>query len=112
MRETPSGEMERSCRRAVDPEAGNVAMQRVKHPPVRNKIDLADPSQVRAWTKRLGIPVEVLKAVVDKIGNSVAAVTKEVELHKEAELQRANRPAPPLCPADSPPAKGELPAAV
>jgi Protein of unknown function (DUF3606) len=106
MRETPSGEMERSCRRAVDPEAGNVAMQRVKHPPVRNKIDLADPSQVRAWTRRLGVPVETLKAVVDKIGNSVAAVTKEVE------LQRANRPAPPVCPADSPPAKGELPAAV
>jgi hypothetical protein len=87
-------------------------MQRVKHPPVRNKIDLADPSQVRAWTRRLGVPVEVLKAVVDKIGNSVAAVTKEVELHKEAELQRANRAAPPVCPADNPPAEGELPAAV
>jgi hypothetical protein len=87
-------------------------MQRVKHPPVRNKINLADPSQVRAWTRRLGVPVEVLKAVADKVGNSVAAVVKEVELHKEAELQRANRPAPPVRPIADPPAEGELPAPV
>jgi uncharacterized protein DUF3606 len=87
-------------------------MQRVKHPPIRNKINLADPSQVRAWTRRLGVPVEVLKTVVDKVGNSVAAVAKEVELHKEAELQRANRPAPPVRLADNAPTESELPAAV
>jgi len=40
-----------------------------------------------------------LKAVVDKVGNSVAAVTKEVE------LQRASHHAPPATPAE-----GELPA--
>jgi hypothetical protein len=87
-------------------------MQRAKHPPVRNKINLADPSQVRAWTRRIGVPVEVLKAVVDKVGDSVAAVVKEVELRKEAELQRANRPAPPVRPPENPPAEGELPAPV
>jgi hypothetical protein len=98
--------MERSCSRAVDPGAGNVAMQRVKHPPVRNKIELADPSQVRAWTKRLGVSVEALKAVIDRVGNSVAAVAKEVE------LQQANRPAPPERPIPNQPAEGELPAAL
>jgi hypothetical protein len=81
-------------------------MQRAKHPPVRNKIELADPSQVRAWTKRLGVSVEALKAVIDRVGNSVAAVAKEVE------LQQANRPAPPEGPIPNQPAEGELPVAV
>ena len=57
-------------------------MQRIKHPPIRNKIDLADPVQLRAWTRRLDISPDALKAVVDKVGNSVAAVTKEVELQR------------------------------
>jgi len=43
-----------------------------------------------------------LKAVVDKVGNSVAAVTKEVE------LQRSTRKAS-IAPVESPPADGELP---
>jgi hypothetical protein len=73
-------------------------MQRIKHPPVRNKIELAEPTQVRAWTRRLDISPDELKAVVDKVGNSVAAVTKEVE------QQRAAREA-----AESPPTEGELP---
>jgi hypothetical protein len=81
-------------------------MQRVKHPPVRNKINLADPAQVRAWTRRLGVSVEVLKAVVDRVGNSIAAVAKEVE------LQRVVHPASPLRPSQNPPAEGELPAPV
>ena len=59
-------------------------MQRIKHPPVRNKIELAEPTQVRAWTRRLDISPDELKAVVDKVGNSVAAVTKEVEQQRAA----------------------------
>jgi hypothetical protein len=43
-------------------------MQRVKHPPIRNKIDLAEPIQVRAWTRRLDISPDALKAVVEKGG--------------------------------------------
>ncbi len=77
-------------------------MQRIKHPPVRNKIELAEPTQVRAWTRRLDLSPDELKAVVDKVGNSVAAVTKEVE------QQRAARKAA----AESPPAEGELPTPV
>jgi hypothetical protein len=57
-------------------------MQRVKHPPVRNKINLKDPAQVRVWTRRLGVAADVLKAAVDKAGNSIAAVTKEVEMQQ------------------------------
>ena len=84
-------------------------MHRIKHPPIRNKINLADPAQLRAWTRRLGISADALKAVVDKVGNSVAAVSKEVE------LQRASQHASPhhASPASvkSPPAEGELPPA-
>jgi hypothetical protein len=70
-------------------------MQRIKHPPIRNKINLAEPAQVRAWTRRLDISADALKALVDKVGNSVAAVAKEVE------LQRASHRAPPA-PIQSP----------
>jgi len=68
-------------------------MQRIKHPPIRNKISLADPTQVRAWTRRLAISTDSLKAVIDKVGNSVAAVTKEVELQRAA---HPTSPAPPI----------------
>jgi Protein of unknown function (DUF3606) len=64
-------------------------MQRIRRPPIRNKIDPADPAQIRAWTRRLGVSADALQAVVDRMGNSIAAVTKEVE------LQRAVRGAPP-----------------
>jgi len=75
-------------------------MQRIKHPPIRNKIDMADPAQVRAWNRRLGISADSLKAIV-KVGNSVAAVTKEVE------LQRAGPRTSPMPPVQSSPAESE-----
>jgi len=65
---------------------------------------LADPAQVRAWTRRLNISADSLKAVVGKAGNSVAAVTKEVE------LQRAARRPSPVPPTQSLPAEREFPA--
>jgi len=80
-------------------------MQRIKHPPIRNKINLAERVQVRAWTRRLDISPDALKAVVDKVGNSVAAVTKEVE------LQRTTRKSSPA-PVQSQPADGDLPTPV
>jgi Protein of unknown function (DUF3606) len=61
---------------------GKIAMQRVKHPPVRNKIDLTDSNQVRAWTRRLAITAKEIEAIVSKVGDSVAAVTKEIELQR------------------------------
>ena len=83
---------------------GNAAMHRIKHPPIRNKINLEDPTQLRAWTRRLDVSAESLKAVVDKVGNSVAAVTKEVELQR-ASHHGASHHASPATPAE-----GELPA--
>jgi hypothetical protein len=102
-RESDACEMERRSLHAVDPQPGNAAMQRIKHPPVRNKISLADPTQVRAWTRRLAISADLLKAVINKVGNSVAAVTKELELQRAA---HSTSPAPPI---ESPPNAGEPP---
>jgi hypothetical protein len=77
-------------------------MQRVKHPPIRNKIDMAEPIQVRAWTRRLDISPDALKALVEKVGNSVAAVTKEIEMPRTAPKDSA-------APGRSQPSDGELP---
>ena len=57
-------------------------MHRIKHPPLRNKINPTDSAQVRVWTRRLGVSADELKAVVEKVGNSIAAVTKEIELQR------------------------------
>ena len=59
-------------------------MRRAKPQPIRNKIDLADPAQIRAWTRRLGITADDLRHVAGKVGNSIAAVSKEIDLRKAA----------------------------
>lgn len=68
-------------------------MQRTRRPPIRNKINMADPAQIRAWTRRFHIPADALTAVVEKVGNSVNAVAKEVELQR---LSRQPCPVPPI----------------
>jgi hypothetical protein len=55
-----------------------------KHSPERNKLDLADARQVRFLTKRLGVSGDDLRRLVEKVGNSIAAITKEAELEKAA----------------------------
>jgi hypothetical protein len=65
-------------------------MRRAKPLPTRNKIDLADPTQIRVWTRRLGITADDLQRVVRKVGNSIASVSKEIRLRKAAP------PTPPL----------------
>ena len=57
-------------------------MRHAKPHTIRNKIDLADPSQVRCLKKRLGISAGDLRYAVGRVGNSIAAVSKE--LHKTA----------------------------
>lgn len=54
-------------------------MHRSKPHSIRNKIDLADPSQVRCLKKRLGISADHLRQAVGKVGNSIAAVSKELK---------------------------------
>jgi len=71
-------------------------MQRRKSQPIRNKLDLTDKIQVRLLKKRLRLSEAELTRVVDKAGNSIAAIAKEVALQRAKEL--------PVAPADVPPA--------
>jgi hypothetical protein len=68
------------------------------------KINLADPAQVRAWTRRLNLSADSLKAVVDKAGNFVAAIAA-----KEVELRQAAQPNLPVPPPENLLAEGEFP---
>jgi Protein of unknown function (DUF3606) len=61
-------------------------MLTTKHPPQRNIINVADPIQVKKLTKRLGISKDALLGVVEKCGNSIAAISKEVENGRVAEV--------------------------
>jgi translation elongation factor EF-4 len=64
-------------------------MRRLKPLTARNKIDLADAAQIRILKKRLGISNDDLHRVVAKVGSSIAAVTKEIELKKPSPLAPA-----------------------
>ena len=57
-------------------------MRHAKPQSIRNKIDLADPSQIRILRRRLGISDDDLQRVVERVGNSIAAVCKEIEPQK------------------------------
>jgi hypothetical protein len=61
-------------------------MRRTKPLATRNKIDVADASQIRILKKRLGVSSADLHRVVAKVGNSIAAITKEIELQKPLPL--------------------------
>ena len=72
---------------------------RNKPAPIRNKLDFADAQQVRILKKRLGVSAEDLLRIVEKVGNSIAAVSKEVELQKASPPLRET--APVLCTSSS-----------
>jgi hypothetical protein len=57
-------------------------MRHAKRPSIRNKIDLADPAQSRVLRRRLGISADNLRRTVDKVGNSIASISKEIEPQK------------------------------
>ena len=57
-------------------------MLSAKPPAIRNKIDLHDTAQVRVLKRRLKVSEEELRGIVEKVGDSIAAVSKEVELEK------------------------------
>ncbi|RQH13546.1 DUF3606 domain-containing protein [Bradyrhizobium sp. RP6] len=50
--------------------------------PIRTTLDLANAEQVKSVRRRLRISNADLVRIVDKIGNSLAAIEKEVELEK------------------------------
>ena len=49
-----------------------------KGQPDRSKINMHEAHEVKYWTHQLGIDRDKLQAVVDKVGNSAAAVRKEL----------------------------------
>jgi hypothetical protein len=61
-------------------------VRRIKPPPLRNKLDFADARQVRILKKRLGVSADNLLRTVEKVGNSIAAVSKEVDFKKASAL--------------------------
>jgi hypothetical protein len=46
--------------------------------PDRSKINMLEDMEVKCWTKALGVSRELLQKAVDKVGNSAAAVRKEL----------------------------------
>jgi hypothetical protein len=61
-------------------------MRRSKIQPIRVKLDMADIRQVRLVKKRLGISERDLVRIVDKIGNSLSAISKEVATQRARQL--------------------------
>lgn len=49
-----------------------------KGQPDRSKISMTQDHEVKYWTKHLKVSKEQLQTVVDKVGNSAAAVRKEL----------------------------------
>ena len=47
-------------------------------PPDRSKINIDNPQEVKCWTKELGVDRDQLQKLIDKVGNSAAAVRKEL----------------------------------
>ena len=48
----------------------------------RSHIAMHDKAEVRHWTRHLGVSASDLQSAVDKVGNSVAAVRKQMGLEK------------------------------
>jgi Protein of unknown function (DUF3606) len=55
-----------------------------KQQPDRSKINLHQPHEVKYWTHALKVTPDELRKAVDKVGNSAAAVRKELGMLGEA----------------------------
>jgi hypothetical protein len=55
-------------------------MHTKKITPDRSKINLNDAAEIKCWTKELRVSTDELRRIVEKVGNSVAAVRKELAL--------------------------------
>ena len=49
-----------------------------KETPDRSKINIHQPHEVHYWTKHLNVSKEELQKAIDKVGNSAAAVRKQL----------------------------------
>lgn len=52
--------------------------------PDRSRINLHQPDEVKYWTRALKVSQDQLRKAVDKVGNSAAAVRKELGVLGEA----------------------------
>ncbi|MGJ5178094.1 DUF3606 domain-containing protein [Bradyrhizobium oligotrophicum] len=64
-------------------------MRRARIQPTRNKLDMTDEAQVRVVTKRLKLSPDELAEMVGRIGNSIAAINKEVTQQRAAKAAPA-----------------------
>jgi predicted RNA-binding protein YlqC (UPF0109 family) len=49
-----------------------------KETPDRSKINMHQPHEMHYWTKHLNVSKEELQKAIDKVGNSAAAVRKQL----------------------------------
>jgi hypothetical protein len=63
-------------------------MRRSIPKPIRNKLDLTDRVQMRLVRKRLGLSDAELTAIVGRIGNSIAAISKEAAQQRASALRK------------------------
>jgi predicted RNA-binding protein YlqC (UPF0109 family) len=59
--------------------------------PDRSKIELGKPGQAKLWASRLGISQEQLGKVIEKVGNSAAAVKKQLEIEGGSQYGASHR---------------------
>jgi hypothetical protein len=65
-------------------------MLRVKSSrPVRTTVNLTDAKQVKSVRKRLGISGADLIRIANKVGTSLSAINKEVELERLSEIEKS-----------------------
>jgi hypothetical protein len=64
---------------------------RTKTPPLRNHIAMDKELEVKYWTKHLSVAREVLQRAVDKVGNSPAAVRKELGKSEDGRALNQNQ---------------------
>jgi hypothetical protein len=77
--------LEHVARSAISSPEDNIMLS--EKPSVhRNKIDLHDAAQIRILKRRLKITEVELRQIVEKVGDSIVTVSKEVEARKPAQL--------------------------
>ena len=62
-----------------------------KPPPLRNHIAMHKELEVKYWTKHLGVSAEELQRAVGKVGNSAAAVRKELGKTEDGQSRETQR---------------------
>jgi len=55
----------------------------------RSHIAMDDEADVRRWLRHLGVTKPELQRAVDKVGNSVTAVRKQLRLETESSRERS-----------------------